>query len=311
MANMSNSNSLISTSTNRSANKAKLDSELLRTFLAVAESGSFSQGAARIFRSQSAVSLQIKQLENTLEQAVFKRHARGVKLTHIGEKLMPTAQKVVALLDEAIGQLRANPLQGSIRIGVPNEYGDELLASVIAEFSRNHPQVELSVRCGFSASFPQALAEDEIDLAVNAVEAMGDNMLFLRKEKTYWVASKNHQVQKQNPMPVALFSQECWWRNQALEALKQSKKAYRIAFNSESVTGIAAAVLSGAAVAAVGENSLRDEFQILSKKEGFPSMPDSTLVLQRREGEDNVVSQAMSNAIKEAFQIPLKYAKKL
>lgn len=297
MANMSISNTAISTS----SGNAKLDSELLRTFLVVAETGSFSRGAARIFRSQSAVSLQVKQLENTLGQAVFQRHARGVKLTSIGEKLLPTAQKVVGLLDETIGQLRSNPLQGSIRIGIPDEYGDSMLASVIAQFSRNHPQVELSVRCGFSTSFPGALARNEIDLAVNAVESMGKNMLLLRKEKTYWVASKSHQVHQQNPVPVALFSRDCWWRDQALEALKSSDKPYRIAFTSESVTGITAAVLSGAAVAALGENSMRDEFKILSKNEGFPSMPDSTLVLQRREGLDNVVSQAMSNAITDVF----------
>jgi DNA-binding transcriptional LysR family regulator len=287
---------------NTNANTSKLDSELLRTFLAVAESGSFSHGAARIFRSQSAVSLQIKQLENTLGHAVFLRHARGVKFTSIGDKLLPTAQKVIGLLDEAVGQLRSNPLQGAIRIGIPNEYGDSLLASVIAQFSRDHPQVELSVRCGFSTSFTGALARDEIDLAVNAVESLSKNMLLLRKEKTYWVTSKNHQVHQQNPVPVALFSRDCWWRDQALEALKKTDKPYRIAFTSESVTGISAAVLSGAAVAAVGENSLRDDFQILSKKEGFPSMPDSTLILQQREGLDNVVSQAMSRAIRDAFR---------
>jgi DNA-binding transcriptional LysR family regulator len=244
---------------NTNANTSKLDSELLRTFLAVAESGSFSHGAARIFRSQSAVSLQIKQLENTLGHAVFLRHAHGVKLTSIGDKLLPTAQKVIGLLDEAVGQLRSNPLQGAIRIGIPNEYGDSLLASVIAQFSRDHPQVELSVRCGFSTSFTGALARDEIDLAVNAVESLSKNMLLLRKEKTYWVTSKNHQVHQQNPVPVALFSRDCWWRDQALEALKKTDKPYRIS----------AAVLSGAAVAAVGENSLRDDFQILSKKRRF------------------------------------------
>jgi DNA-binding transcriptional LysR family regulator len=286
---------------NASASTAKLDSELLRTFLAVADSGSFSKGAVRIYRSQSAVSLQVKQLEDILGHAVFQRQARGVKLTPIGEQLRPTAQKIVGLLDETIGQLRSNPLQGSIRIGIPDEYGDSLLPGVIAQFARNHPQVELSVRSSFSANFSEALARNEIDLAVNAVEAADNNMQVLRREKTYWVTSKNHGIHQQTPLPVALFDRDCWWRDRALEALHDSGKHYQVVFSSESVTGISAAVCAGVAVGMLGENSLRGDFRILSAKDGFPAMPDSILVLEHREGIGNAVTRAMSRAIRGAF----------
>lgn len=293
MLDMKNSNTLPGTE--------KLESELLRTFLAVVESGSFSSAASRIFRSQSAVSLQIKQLESILGQTVFRRHARGVMLTPIGEKLCPTAQKVVGLLDEAIGEFRFNPLHGSINIGIPDEYGDSLLPGVIAQFSRDHPRVELAVRCSFSASFPEALARNEIDIAVHAVEFPGKNMQLLRSEKTHWVASKNHLTHRQSPVPVALFDRACWWRDCALETLNRSGMPYQVVFSSESVTGITAAVSAGVAVGLVGESSLRDEFRVLSTKDGFPSMPDSSLVLECREGIDQSVARAMSHAIKTAF----------
>lgn len=279
----------------------KLDSELLRTFLAVVEGGSFSTAAARIFRSQSAVSLQIKQLENRLGQAVFQRHARGVVLTPVGEKLCSTAQKVVALLDEAIGELRINPLQGSIRIGIPDEYGDSLLADVIAQFSRDHPRVELSARCSFSTSFPDALARNEIDIAVHAVESLAKNQQLLRREKTCWVTSKNHRVHLQSPLPVALFDRACWWRDRALEELDQSGMHYQVVFNSESVTGISAAVRAGVAVGMVGASSVCDEFSVLSTDDGFPAMPDSMLVLESRQDIDQSVALAMTDAICEAF----------
>ena len=167
---------LAMSNSNASLNTSKLDSELLRTFLAVSETGSFSKGAIRIFRSQSAVSLQIKQLENLLGQAVFQRHARGVDLTTTGEKLRLTARNVVNLLDKSFGELKSNPLEGSIRVGIPDEFGETFLAEVIAQFARNYPQVDLSVRCSFSANFPEALAGDEIDLAVFAVENLSDDM---------------------------------------------------------------------------------------------------------------------------------------
>jgi len=284
-----------------SINTAKLDSELLRTFLAVSETGSFSKAATRIFRSQSAVSLQIKQLENLLGQAVFHRYARGVKLTTTGEKLRLTAQKVVNLLDESFGELKSNPLEGSIRVAIPDEFGETILAEVIAQFARNYPQVDLQVRCSFSANFPQALAANEIDLAVFAVQDPDDDMLVLRREKTCWATSKNHLVHQQDPLPVALFDRACWWRDWALEALEASAKPYRVVFTSESVMGITAAISAGVAVGLIGESSLRDDFAILSSNHGLPQLPDSLLVLKCRDDVSKSVSLAMTSAIVEAF----------
>ena len=287
---------------NTLAKPSKLDSELLRTFLAVADSGSFSKGADRIFRSQSAVSLQIKQLENILGQPIFKRNARGVTLTATGEKLHPTAHKVVALLDETIGDLKANPLEGSIRIGIPDEYGNSALPGVIAQFARNHPRVEMSVRCSMSTDFPEALARGELDLAVHAVETPTAGMQLLRKDKTCWVTSKYHSVHEQVPVPVALFDRACWWRDSATEALAKSGKAYRVVFSSESVTGITAAISAGVAVGLVGEDSVCDDFRVLTSRDGFPVMPGSILVLEPGASANTATTMAMTQLIKAAFR---------
>jgi DNA-binding transcriptional LysR family regulator len=91
-----------------------------------------------------------------------------------------------------------------------------LLLGVISQFTRDHPKVELTVRSGFSANFTDALENNEFDLAVNAVESIGKNSLLLRREKTFWVSSKNHQVHLQNPTPIALFDRSCWWRQSLL-----------------------------------------------------------------------------------------------
>lgn len=283
------------------SNPNQLDSELLRTFLAIARDGSFSRAAASVFRSQSALSLQIKQLEGILGQAVFRRHARGVDLTEAGEKLRPVAEEVVSLLDRTAGELRADPLQGRLRIGIPDEYGDNLLPRMIARFARDHPRVELSVRCGLSADFPAALERDELDLAIHAVENPAAGMLPLRRERIFWVASDEHAVQTRDPLPVAVFDRACWWRDRALEALEKSGRAYRIVFSSESVTGIAAAVSAGVAVGALGENSLRPDFRELTPRDGLPALPDSVLVLQARPGVEESVAAAMGRGLAEAF----------
>jgi DNA-binding transcriptional LysR family regulator len=280
----------------------KLDSDLLRTFIAIADSGSFTKGADRIYRSQSAVSLQIKRLEEILGERVFERQARGVSLTPIGEKLRPVAQRIVSILDVTIGELRKDALEGSIRIGIPDEYGETLLPEVIGGFARNHPRVEVAVRCGFSTSFPDALARDEIDLAVYAVESPKRGTTLLRREKTFWVGSRYHSVHEQDPVPVALFDRACWWRDQALEALDSSEKRYRVVYSSESVTGVLAAISAGVAVGLLGESSLRDDLMVLPADNGFPTMPQSALVLESRNGAGSSVLEAMVLAIRQAFK---------
>ena len=283
-----------------------LDSELLRTFLAIAGAGSFTKGAERIFRSQSAASLQIKKLEGVLGQPVFERHGRGVVLTPLGEKLRPVAQRVVGLLDSSLAEMRSDPLEGAIRIGIPDGYGEATLSRVIAEFARAHPRVELVVQCAFSADFPNALERGDLDIAVFETETAQPGTILLREEKTFWVASRHHLAYEQDPLPLALFDRACWWRERALRALQDARRTYRVVYTSESVAGVAAAIEAGVAVGLLGDSSLKDDFIILGEPQGFPVMPKSMLVLDRRSEVDSPVAQAMVTAIKRAFRNPAR-----
>jgi len=278
----------------------RLDSELLRTFLAIAEAGSFSRGADRIHRSQSAASLQIKRLESLLGHSVFERHARGVTLTPTGERLRPLAQRVVDLLDGTIGDLRSDSLEGSVRIGIPDEYGGTILPEIVARFSREHPQVELAVTCGVSADFPRALSNNELDLAVHAVETAPRRARVLLTERMLWVGSRVHAVHEQVPLPLALFDRKCWWRDRVLEAIDSVGRGYRVVYSSESVAGVAAAIEAGVAVGVLGESSVGGNLQALSAAQGFPELPDSLLVLESR-GGGSPAAKAMAETIAETF----------
>lgn len=279
----------------------KLESDLLRTFLAIADAGSFTRGAERIYRSQSAVSLQVKRLETVLGQPVFERHGRGIALTVAGEKLRPMARRVVDLLDTAMGELRHDALEGTVRVGIPDEYGENVLPGVIARFARDHPRVELAVRCGFSVGFPDALARDELDLAVHAVETARPGSNVLGTEETVWAGSRLHAAHECDPLPVALFDRECWWRERAIEALESAGRRFRVVYTSESVTGIMAAITAGAGVGLLGRSFLRDDFRALTPVDGFPAVPASTLVLDCRNGNRSSAVDAMAGAITETF----------
>jgi DNA-binding transcriptional LysR family regulator len=279
----------------------QIESDLLRTFLAVARTGSMSAGAEHIFRSQSAVSLQIKQLETTVGQPVFDRRPRGVRLTAAGENLLPVAEHVVQMLDETLSRLRPDPMGGSLRIGIPDEFDAAVLPLVLGAFAREHPAVELSVRCALSADFPDALKRGELDVAVYDTDRALPGQQLIRRQRAVWATSRLHAIHLRNPVPLALFDRDCWWRDHATAALRRAGIEFRIAYSSESDAGIVAALEAGIGVGLLAEGSLTADLVELSEKDGFPAMPETALVIERRKGVEVRLADAMADAIAAAF----------
>ncbi len=279
----------------------KLDTDLLRTFLAVADTGSITAAADKIGRSQSAASLQINRLETLLGKAVFDRHGRGVLLNPIGEKLEAVARRAVVALDECLAEIKSENLAGRIHIGIPDDHSKSVLSTIIAGFARHNPSVEIDVRCALSADFPAAISKGELDLAVHEVETVTPGMDILRQERTHWVTSSLHDVHMRDPLPIALFDRKCWWREASLRALKTSGIDYRIVYSSESVTGVIAAIEAGVAIGLLGVSSISDTMRILEHPQSFAATPISKLVLERKPGAEGPVVRAMSTAIEAAF----------
>ncbi len=278
-----------------------LNSELLRTFLAVAETGSVTKGAARIFRSQSAASLQIKKLEDLLGQPVFDRHGRGVILTEAGERLLPAARNVARTLDATLRELTSDDLHGKLRIGIPDDQNKAILARIVGEFAQSHPLVELEVTCTLSAGFPDALTSGALDLAIYEVAHPQPGLEILRQERTCWMMSRHHDLLSRDQIPVALFDRDCWWRDAALEDLRAMGRPFRITYSSQSVTGVAAAIEAGIAIGLMGETSMTADLQQLGTDNGFGEMPVSNLVLERRADADSPPIRAMETAVRRVF----------
>ncbi len=283
-----------------------LDSDLLRTFLAITDAGSFLSGAERIHRSQSAASVQIRKLETLLGSPVFERHGRGIRLTGLGEQLEPVARNVIQQLDQARAALTGRELQGSLKIGIPDDHSREKLSSIIAEFARDHPKVELTVHCALSTGFSRQLATGDLDLAVHEVETVTNQMVLLRQEELVWAISRQHNLLERDPLPVALFDRACWWRDAALQSLADSGRPYRVVYSSESVTGVAAAIEAGIAVGVLGLSDLPDRLRVLVPDEGFAAVPASQLVLEFGRDASDPLCSAMSRAIQRAFGFPQK-----
>ncbi|MEO9529444.1 LysR substrate-binding domain-containing protein [Roseibium sp.] len=279
-----------------------LDSDLLRTFLAVAGTGSITEGARRIGRSQSATSLQIMRLEEVLGRAVFARTGRGVALTDAGQRLMPVARDVTGRLDVALRDITSDGLRGKLRLGIPDDHGRAKLAQILGAFAQSHPQVELEVTCSLSTEFPALLSRGQLDLAVHEVETPGPREEVIHGDPTCWVTSSFQDLAAADPVPVALFDRACWWRDAAIAALESRSKPYRIVFSSQSVAGVTAAVEAGIAVGLLGRSSLTHHMRVLGAGQGFPEMPVSRLVVATAAHADETLAGTMTAAIRAAFR---------
>ncbi|GIL02345.1 MAG: LysR family transcriptional regulator [Alphaproteobacteria bacterium] len=278
-----------------------LDPELLRTFLAVADTGNFTRAASRVHRTQSAVSMQIKRLEETVGAPLFARGPRGVELTAKGEQLLANARRIVALIDETAASLGAPPLQGKLRLGIPEEYGYSVLVRALGAFARVHPEVEISARYGRSADHMQAVAEDRLDLAIVFEWQDFSDGEVLMSDPTVWVTSDAHATHEQRPIPIALYENEGWCTDFALRMLTRRRLPYRVAYRSETGGGLKVAVMSGLAIAPISRSNIPPGCRELAAAEGFGDIDASKVVMHRNPRSRGDVVDAMARAIRDGF----------
>ena len=199
-----------------------LDPDVLRSFVAIAETGSFTAAAARIYRTPSAVSMQIKRLEEQLGVSVFLRDARNVALTHDGEVLLGYARRLIALNREAISRFVTSDVSGVVRIGSPSDYGEAVLPSVLKLFAKSHPSVVVDVVIDQSASLLKRFASGHIDIALvscmkDQTPAPGEVMM---TDDIVWAGARGGQAYLMDPLPVSMWDEGCVWRECAFGAGK-------------------------------------------------------------------------------------------
>ena len=281
--------------------KPSLDSDLLRTFVAVADTGNFTKAAERAGRTQSAVSMQMKKLEDMIGNSLFERGSRGVVLTRRGGELIGNARRIVSLLDETAASMAAPPLGGPVRIGIPEEYGHAILSRALGAFAKRHAKVEVTVRYAHSGAQIAALAADELDLAVvfEWQDLFGGEVLM--HDPTVWVTSNLHQMHEERPVPIALYNRAGWCKDFAIKSLEQRGLAYRVAYTSDTNGGLRLAVTSGLAIAPISRSNIPADCRELTVADGFGDIDSSNVVLRRNPNASGEAIDSMEEAIREAF----------
>ncbi len=282
--------------------RISLDLDVLRSFVAGVELGSFALAAQRMNRSTSAISAQLKKLEEQAGQALMRKAGRGLVLTPAGEVMLAYARRLLALNDEAVQAVQGSGLQqGWIRFGMQEDFGESLLPAILGQFTRAHPQFRLDVKVARNQQLLDGLAKGELDLVLAwdgghqwpHQQVMGTLPLC-------WIDSKSSPVDCSSltSIPLVAFEAPCLLRAAACAALEQAGLGWRQAFCSSSLSGIWAAVAAGLGVTVRTPLGLPETLQL---RQDLPALPDIRLMLYRAESASasgcarlaEIVSQAL------------------
>ena len=278
-----------------------LDIDQLRTFVAIADTGSFTRAAEIVHKTQSAVSMQMKRLEDRVGKAIFERDGRLSKLTEDGERLLDYARRIVRLNAECIASFNESELVGRVRLGVPDDYADRYLPEILARFARSNPRAEVTVVCEPSPNLIDRVQNADLDLAIITHTDRHGPSEIVRVEQLLWVSSGRHGVHEEVPLPLALGRPTCRWRQSATEALESAGRPFRILYVSWNSNAVGAAVLAGLAVSVLPESAVRSGMRVLGPSDGYPALPSCKIGLIRNRHEANPLADALGVHIRQSL----------
>lgn len=275
-----------------------LDLDQLRSFVAIAESGSFTRAAGMVARTQSAVSVQMRRLEERLGHKLFEKDGRASRLTADGERLLPRARRLLQMNDETISAFDEAAMEGTVRLGVPDDYA-ALLPAILEPFSRARPMAEVNVVCAPTPELVKHVMAHEIDIAIiTHVPSEGRaNPVIVRREPLCWVTSRHHPTHRETPLPLALGSPQCDWRRAAVEQLTHLRRDYRVAFSSWNAGAVSAAVTAGLAVSVLPLSAVTADMRVLREADGFPLLPVCEIAVFRLPDKDSPLADALAEHV--------------
>ena len=289
---------------------AGLDPDLLRAFVLIAEGNSFTQAASVVGRTQSAISMQVRRLEENLGQRVLSRgRGGGIELTPHGRFLLTRARQILALSDEVMATFRTPRITGTVRLGCPDDYALAYIPPILQRFAATHPAVQVDVRCSPSGELMRAIEANELDLTLisDGHQPQGWPATQLWRGPLVWVTSTRHSPHRQEPLPLALadqtrLGQDCEWAKAATTALEKAGWRYRVAYTSASQLGTHAPVVAGLAVTVSTLSWLPHGLRPLGPEEGLPPLPDFGIMLLKAQNASQPVSDALASHIDANFQ---------
>lgn len=282
-----------------------LDLDMLQTLVAIADSGSFSSAAAVVHRTPSAISMQVKKMEDMLGRPIFVRDSRSVAFAPDCAFLLEHARRMLALNREAVARFIQPDVQGVVRLGAPDDVAERFLLGMLRRFADTHCCVTVNVIVDTTDRMVEAYRSGELDLAIVTCEAGlsgSQEVEVLLRENLVWAMRRGGIAAQQEPLPVSVWDETCVWRNAATKALDAAGRDWRVAFQSGNISGQRAAILADLAVAPIAKYGLGGDIVEAPAKHGLPKLPGYTLGLLHGRN-DNPAVIAAADHLRASFSL--------
>lgn len=295
--------------TSRNVMTRDLDSSLLRAFVTVAETGAVGVAAARLARTQAAVSMQLRRLEEELGQRLLDRSPRGVQLTEAGHLLLPFAHTILGAGADARRALSAGQVSGTVRLGMLEDIAVGRLPRALRRFSIAYPQVALEIVVDTSSTLSNRLADGGLDVVVGDPALVDSVPLLTWTQPLFWVGARGFSRDGNAALPVVAFGGACLWQQQVLTALRRAGIAWRIVCTSTSLPAVQSAVEAGLGVSVLLDGNIRSEsMRVLGQADGLPDAPtaDFGLFMRPVSGAQAAAVQTLQTFLCEELHLGLR-----
>jgi DNA-binding transcriptional LysR family regulator len=280
-----------------------LDSSLLRAFVTVAETGAVSAAATRLARTQAAVSMQLRRLEEEVGQRLLDRSPRGVRLTEAGHRLLPYAHTILGAGADARRALSAEQVSGTVRLGMLEDIAVGRLPHALRRFSSAYPQVALEIVVDNSEALSARLGEGSLDVVVGDPALVDAAPLIAWSQPLFWVGARGFSRVGDEPLSIVAFGAGCLWQQQVLTALRRAGLTWRIVCTSTSLPAVQSAVEAGLGVSVLLDGNIRhDAMRVLGESDGLPQAPVADFGLFTRAASAPSTSPALPGTQAAAVQ---------
>jgi DNA-binding transcriptional LysR family regulator len=279
-----------------------IDTALLRAFLAVVETGSVTSAARLLNLTQAAVSQQIKRLEELFSSPLFERSHKRLVLAPAGERLISSAERLVALNDETWGLMTTPHFEGEVRLGVPCDIVASYIPPILKRFNAVWPRVRVSLSCGESATLLTELATGKVDLTFTTEAGCGPEGETLLTERLVWVGMPGGDVHTRDPLPVSVGGPTCMFRPAVLEALRKAGRDWRIVCEVSNMEAMFATISAGLAIAPMLRVTIPPQFAALGSASGLPQLPEFRINLYAPKTTANDIARELATHIRHEFR---------
>lgn len=272
-----------------------LDIRTLRAFVSVIKTGSVTETARQLGRSQPAISLQLQRLEDQTNRRLFYYEGRRLLLTEDGDLVLSYAKSLLRQHDELLQRLASPDVEGHVVLGTPDLYAAFILPTILNRFRKAFPKVQVELRCELSTPLVGLVRHGEIDLAlVTRMDGFSGGKV-VGQEQLAWMVGEDSDAHRSNPIPLALLPPGNIYREHAIDRLEQVGRSWQIACVSASTAGLQAAAFAGMAVTVLCRSALVPGLREVGLNEGLPPLPEVDLLLYRAAGRNLAAIDALYN----------------